>query len=844
MGGAIFSTAGMLTLTNDTFVSDLAKGGGAGGGVDAATVGQGYGGAVFVRNGSLEATFDTFSSNAVTNGDTTSGTASDLYVLSDGSGNQAKATVVNSILGQNGTTTVSDFYAGIFNSGTAPNLSSSGPNLVSDNPPSPNGLTGTITGGNPNFAAAGLTNNGGPTNTIALSSTSTEAIGKATAGTGITIDQRGDSRKAAPDLGAYETQTVTPTVSVTDHGGPYNGSPYPVTAASVVGLNNTVIASKGDASLAYKYYAGTLTSIQAASATPLPGGAPTSAGNYTVVGVFTSNVAGYSNAVSDADHFSITPVQAKVSITGVSVTYNGNPHPATGTASGVESPSPANLTNLLHLFYSTNGGATFTMSAPVIAGTYEIYYTFDGNTNYLAVSAKSDSGKAVVIAKTTPTITASAGPVVVIGTGVPLSASATLANGVNETGTITFTLYNPGNAQVYTDVVNVPGNGTYTTSAGTSTGSVLPTVAGTYQWVATYSGDGNNKSASTTQGRTSEIAVGAGVTVVGTTLYIVGGNTNDQVTIQHVGSSNTGSTGIQVSGKLNGVNLVNVKYGQPPALIVIVGLGGNDNVTEEYSLVIPVTVSEGNGNNNIQLGQGSNTVTVGNGSDKIQAGRGSNMITAGNGNDCVLLGTCTLPTRSPPPAGNNTVVLGSGNDSVQFLQGNNYLTVGSGNDQIQLADGNNTVQAGNGRDTVHAGNGNNHITVGNGGSCILVGNGSNVIVAGNGNDSIQAGNGNNLIVGGRGHDTIVAGNGNNILIDGSVQLTQTVDTLDRVLSDWTSDIQHGDTAAQIAALITPRLSVTFNTTNPNTISAGKGRDWFWATYAHDHTNRKPTDLLN
>ncbi len=632
MGGAIFSTAGTLTLTNDTFVSNLAKGGGAGGGVDAATVGQGYGGAVFVRNGSLEATFDTFSSNAVTNGDTRSGTASDLYLLSDGSGNQATATVVNSILGQNGTTTISDFYAGTNGGGTAPNLETSTNNLVSDNPASPNGLTGTITGGNPNFAAAGLTNNGGPTKTIALSSTSTEAIGKAATGTGITIDQRGDLRKAAPDLGAYETQTVT------------------------------------------------------------------------------------------------------------------------------------------------------------------------------------------------PTITASAGPAVVIGTGVPLSASATLALGVNETGTITFTLYNPGNVKVYTDVVNVSGNGTYTTIAGTSTGSALPTVAGTYQWVATYSGDGNNKSASTTQGRTSEIAVGAGVTVVGTTLYIVGGNTNDHVTIQHVGWSNTGSTGIQVSGKFNGTNPVNVKYGQPPALIVIVGFGGNDDVTEEYSLVIPVTVSEGNGNNNIQLGQGSNTVTVGNGSDKIQAGRGSNMITAGNGNDCVLLGTCTLLTRSPPPTGNNTVVLGSGNDSVQFFQGNNCLTVGSGNDQIQLGDGNNTVQAGNGRDTVQAGNGNNHITVGNGGSCILVGNGSNVIVAGNGNDSIQAGNGNNLIVGGRGHDTIVAGNGNNILIDGSVQLTQTVDTLDRVLSDWTSDIQHGDTAAQIAALITPRLSVTFNTTNPNTISAGKGRD--------------------
>ncbi|HEX7450464.1 MAG TPA: hypothetical protein VF306_23085, partial [Pirellulales bacterium] len=124
-------------------------------------------------------------------------------------------------------------------------------------------------------------------------------------------DQRGLPRHAAPDIGAYETQTLTPTVTVADLGGVYNGSAYSVTAASVIGQNGTVLASLGDPSLSYSYYQGTLTAAQIASATPLPG-APINVGDYTVVAHFTG-VAGYPNADSSPASFSITP--AKVSYT-------------------------------------------------------------------------------------------------------------------------------------------------------------------------------------------------------------------------------------------------------------------------------------------------------------------------------------------------------------------------------------------------------------------------------------------------------------------------------------------------------------------------------------------------
>ncbi len=59
-----------------------------------------------------------------------------------------------------------------------------------------------------------------------------------------------------------------------------------------------------------------------------------------------------------------------------------------------------------------------------------------------------------------------------------LTDTATLSGGINPTGTITFTLYNPSHVAVYTDTVTVSGNGTYDTSTGTNPGGYLPTVGG------------------------------------------------------------------------------------------------------------------------------------------------------------------------------------------------------------------------------------------------------------------------------------------------------------------------------------------------------------------------------
>jgi hypothetical protein len=100
-----------------------------------------------------------------------------------------------------------------------------------------------------------------------------------------------------------------PIVTVTVAGGVYNGLPHAVTGAAVTGISNVTLASFGDPSLSYAYYAGgTASGIPSASA-------PTSAGTYTVVAHWTSNNPSYTSADSAPVTFTITPLP--VTVTGI-----------------------------------------------------------------------------------------------------------------------------------------------------------------------------------------------------------------------------------------------------------------------------------------------------------------------------------------------------------------------------------------------------------------------------------------------------------------------------------------------------------------------------------------------
>ncbi len=143
-------------------------------------------------------------------------------------------------------------------------------------------------------------------------------------------------------------------------------------------------------------------------------------------------------------------------------------------------------------------------------------------------------------------------------------------------------------------------------------------------------------------------------------------------------------------------------------------------------------------------------------------------------------------------------------------------------------------------DYVDAGNGNNVVTLGEANDMVYVGDWSNTVMTGDGNDSINAGKGDNRIVATLGRHTLQVGNGSNFLIDGSVQLTENGDSFRQVLDDW---IAYSAQTANVADTRS-RLLVTCNTHHANTLHAGSGLDWFWATDTQDNLNAKPADFWN
>src|SRR5262249_44036971 len=165
-------------------------------------------------------------------------------------------------------------------------------------------------------------------------------------------------------------------------------------------------------------------------------------------------------------------------------------------------------------FSTATDGATPGGFVPTVAGVYHwvASYSGDGNNNPVA-SGAGDEPETVSPASPQVLTTANPTGTVQLGTGsVTLNDSAVLSNLAGAgTGTLTFTLTDPSSATVYTDVVQVSGNGTYTTAQGNNPGGfTLPssgTVVGTYTWHAHFADAGDNNPADDQGGTAEQVTI-------------------------------------------------------------------------------------------------------------------------------------------------------------------------------------------------------------------------------------------------------------------------------------------------------------------------------------------------
>ncbi len=232
--------------------------------------------------------------------------------------------------------------------------------------------------GDPSFALSAIASSGLPVSlslvsgpaTISGSSVTLTGVGAVT----VRASQSGDGNyNAAPAvdqsfavLKASQTISFAPLPDKT-----YGNAAFPVSASGGASGSPVTFSAAGNC---------TAGGINGSTITL------TGAGSCSV----TASQAGNSNynAATDVSRsFTITKANPTVIINGYSGAYDGNPHSATGSATGVNNE---NLNNLLTL------GASFTT---VTVGTAN--WTFAGNANYL-----SDNGSvSVTITKATPIIT-------------------------------------------------------------------------------------------------------------------------------------------------------------------------------------------------------------------------------------------------------------------------------------------------------------------------------------------------------------------------------------------------------------------------------------------------------
>lgn len=208
LGGAVFNR-GTLALTNSTLSGNTAQGGTGGLGNDGrgqGATGKGFGGALFNYNGSVTVVNSTLASNVAAEG------GGGIYNLGDG----ATATVValNTIVAQTPGGAL-DFVGNAINNGTS---TTSGNNDVIQKQV---GFAGTLSS-SADPQLGGLSNNGGPTKTMALLGGSPALDGGddavLNAPYSLGTDQRGpgSNRIRGPhvDVGALEVQTeVFPVVT-------------------------------------------------------------------------------------------------------------------------------------------------------------------------------------------------------------------------------------------------------------------------------------------------------------------------------------------------------------------------------------------------------------------------------------------------------------------------------------------------------------------------------------------------------------------------------------------------------------------------------------------------------
>ena len=208
---------------------------------------------------------------------------------------------------------------------------------------------------------------------------------------------------------------------------------------------------------------------------------------------------GASNSEDATDSLCVLDTPSISTTPSASIGTVGNTLNDTASLTGGSSPTgsvtfklypPSDATCSLTPIYtetdSTAPYATTTGFISNVAGTWHWTSDYSGDANNSPASSGC-SAEPVTINLASPTITTTASPSSgTVGIAATTGDSATLLNGFNPTGSVTFTLYSDPTCS--TTIPGMSGSGPITSGSASWSQSWTPTTAGTYYWLASYPG--------------------------------------------------------------------------------------------------------------------------------------------------------------------------------------------------------------------------------------------------------------------------------------------------------------------------------------------------------------------
>jgi PhoPQ-activated pathogenicity-related protein len=178
---------------------------------------------------------------------------------------------------------------------------------------------------------------------------------------------------------AFVISQATPTITVSDLGGTYDGNPFPATgtvAGVVAGVDNTPGPTLEGVPLTFIYFLGI------AFESPALPGPPTDAGQYSVVASFAGSQDYTANGPETG--FVISQATPTVVASDFGGNFDGNPFPATATATGVGGVTVEGNFSFVYFPGNTTTG-TPSAAAPSAPGTYTVVASFlSGDPNYVS----------------------------------------------------------------------------------------------------------------------------------------------------------------------------------------------------------------------------------------------------------------------------------------------------------------------------------------------------------------------------------------------------------------------------------------------------------------------------